>query len=204
MGNRKAHRTDRLVAIRSGLITIFTRFIGWKNVRNNKSGQVSRAGIIESETDYLIEQLQNQILDSDNQHIVITKKDAHIFRFLMSVWYKFLSIDYRNNLDMKHALDADMQSYLQMLQSKQAFLSASVTDDANTQVERAKDAAACAHECEMIEAMFAARIGTEAIEALKKIHDMDGVKFSRRGDIAPDGFYYGEGDELKPIGEAHS
>ena len=97
-----------------------------------------------------------------------------------------------------------MRSYIQMLQSKQAFLSASVTDDANTQVERAKDAAACAHECEMIEAMFAARIGTEAIEALKKIHDMDDVKFSRRGDIAPDGFYYGEVDELKPIGEAHS
>ena len=130
-----------------------------------------------------ITQLQHDILRLDAPLETVKGRDAHIFQYLMVTWYDFLAVEYRDNTDLSRALNNEMLFYIEMLRKKHLFLFLNgKVRDVNMGSE---SVAACTHECEAIESSFAARIGTEAIEALNSIHQTDESKFSRTGLKAP-------------------
>jgi hypothetical protein len=146
-----------------------------------------------------IARLQHDIVRVDAPLETVKGRDAHIFQYLMVTWYDFLAVEYRDNTDLSRSLNNEMLFYIEMLRKKHLLLFFNAKGrDVNIGSE---SIAACTHECEVIESSFAARIGTDAIKELNSIHQTDEEKFSRTGLKAPEGYQYGEGDNLKPLAD---
>ena len=120
-------------------------------------------------------------------------RKAYIYRHLMSKWSDSLIAKYRYDEPMSNKIRSDWLSYVYLLESesRSSFLSAEATD-AKKQERYGQDAWLERKQYLAIEDAFAAAIGNEAIEELKRVREAPHDAFDRLGrkPMAPIGYLY--------------
>jgi hypothetical protein len=125
----------------------------------------------------------------------------------MSKWYSTLIAKYRYDDAMAEKLKNDWMNYLYLLEQEDTtrFLSMEVSDEDGRESYE-KEQLNEEQRYLMIEDGFAAAVGSEAIEMLKRVRQASHRSFDRSGrkPIAPPGFHYSPvsfrpyDEELKP------
>lgn len=143
-----------------------------------------------------------EVLAQDYLPDALHREDIYLYRELMLPWYKTLSGKYRYDDAMTQKLRDDWTDYLYYTQNSSTlrFLSFETEEEAKSEDYRERSILEY-RKARAIEDGFAASIGEEAVMELKRIRELDMFCFSRKGELAPEGFQYDAHDELKPIKE---
>jgi len=109
-------------------------------------------------------------------------RKAYIYRHLMSKWSDSLIAKYRYDEPMSNKIRSDWLSYVYLLESesRSSFLASEATD-AKRQERYGQDARLERKQYLAIEDAFAAAIGNEAIEELKRAREAPHDAFDRSG-----------------------
>ena len=112
----------------------------------------------------------------------IVWRKAYIYRHLMSKWSDSLIAKYRYDEPMSNKIRSDWLSYVYLLESesRSSFLASEATD-AKRQERYGQDARLERKQYLAIEDAFAAAIGNEAIEELKRVREAPHDAFDRSG-----------------------
>jgi hypothetical protein len=132
--------------------------------------------------------------------------EIYIYSKLMRVWFNKLSAQNRYNDLMLQKLRSDWLEYMEAVadSSTYNYLSMEFWDekDQTKSNEYEEKQIMASRKVLAIQDAFATAIGEEAISELAIIKDMNFMEFSRRGELAPDGFKWDIGRRtLEPKGE---
>lgn len=130
---------------------------------------------------------------------------VHIYKNLMSVWYKKLSGENRYQDKMIQQIRKDWLSYIYSIEERATchYLNMETSEDESPEkVSSYRERAFMASQkIQAIEDGFASAIGKEAVEELRRlreINDNSFGKFDKFGNLAPEGFEYDYSGELHP------
>jgi hypothetical protein len=115
-------------------------------------------------------------------------RKAYIYRKLMSKWFETLTTQRRYDEPMAHKIKSDWLSYMKLLESQSTS-----NLEAGTEIGRdGRRALEEYNQCTAIKNAFAAAVGNEAIDELRRVRDapLGGFDRSGRKPMAPMGYRY--------------
>jgi hypothetical protein len=126
--------------------------------------------------------------------------EIYKYKNLMRPWYNQLSGKYRYDDKMIQKLRLDWSDYMSSLEDRNTYnyLSLESNDEKESDAYR-NDHIVASRKVFAIEDAFASQIGEDAVKELARITSLQHGSFNREGEIAPEGFRYGIGNELNPI-----
>jgi hypothetical protein len=117
----------------------------------------------------------------------------------MSVWYSKLSAENRYDDTMVQKFRSDWLEYMSALRDKSTYqyLSAESTEKEKEESYR-NDHSVASKKVFTIEEAFASVIGKEATDELVRIRGLDDAKFSKEGELIPEGFEINAEGKIQP------
>lgn len=133
----------------------------------------------------------------------ISGDEIYIYKNLMRPWFDKLVAQYRYDEKMTQKLRNDWLDYMEAVGDRSTYNYLSLESENEKQSEKYReDHIAASRKMFAIQDAFATAIGVDVVSELKKIKEMGFMSFSRRGELAPEGFKWDLGRrELVPIKE---
>ena len=127
--------------------------------------------------------------------------DVYTYKSLMRVWFKKLSGENRYNTETMQGIRNDFSDYMEALDrgATQHYLYMEAGESEKSKNYK-KEAHMYARKAIAIEDGFAALLGDKEIEDLEKTRKINFDKINSDGELAPKGFIFGLGGELKKEG----
>lgn len=128
--------------------------------------------------------------------------EIYIYKNLMLPWYNKLAAKSRYDETLIQKLRRDWLDYMEAVEDRSTYnyLWLETQDDEERSERYRADHITAARKVFAIQNAFAAAMGEDAVAELNKTKEMDFMKFSQEGELAPKGFEWGFGrKELVPI-----
>jgi hypothetical protein len=186
------------------LVIIIAVWLIVKNSKNSAHSDVSPTSVeekdISEETVYKMQNSFEKRLEQNHLPDSPGGRAIYMYRNLVCNWFYKLAAENRYNDEMTQKLRRDFLEYIYSVEhgSTANYLSLEV-EDKESQDEHEEEARTQARKIYTIENAFAAAVGKEAENELKRVRELDYSAISREGQLAPDGYKYDLLGELKPI-----
>jgi len=164
---------------------------------SDKNNRIEEDTVIEIQGKF-----EKKLHDEINFPDAIRGMDVYIYSNLMRVWYKKLSSENRYNEEMTKKIRNDWVDYISFINdfSTYNYLSFEFYDSKDTTKSDSysEKTGVAFNKKQAIEDAFASSTGTEAVNELARIRNLDHYSFDKLGNLAPKGFEYDLRGELKP------
>lgn len=163
------------------------------------NSQESTTKEIDEETVFSVQnRFEKKLVEEIDFPDAISHSDIYVYRELMAPWYSKLVAKYRYDQSMLQKLRSDWLEYIHSIEQRSTCLYLSFETEGKESEEYTQEHENASRKIFAIEEAFASALGEDAEKDLERVRKIELTKFSRHGELAPEGMRYDIEGKLKP------